>query len=94
MDLSFVGYQLNCFDRSQTDFALCGGRQGGSAPLTPASLSGKRLDLNPLPLCLFVQTFSKQLLFHYRKVGHFSEICVFQISEKCPIKIPIFGFNT
>ena len=66
----------------------------GSALWKPASLSGKRLDLNPLPLCLFVQTFSKQLLFHYRKVGHFSEICIFQISEKCPIKIPIFGFNT
>ena len=33
------------------------GRPDGSAPLTPASLSGKRLDLNPLPcayLCGFL----------------------------------------
>ena len=48
MDLSFVGYQLNCFDRLQTDFVLCGVRPDGSA------LSGLP---KPFTLILFVLTF-------------------------------------
>ena len=45
----FVGYCFNHSYRSQTDFAVCGQRPDGSVLWTPASLSGKRLDLNPLP---------------------------------------------
>ncbi len=49
---------FNYFCRQQKDFAVCGQRPDGSALWTPASLSGKRLDLNPLPLGLFVLTCS------------------------------------
>ena len=52
MDLSFVGYQLNCFDRLQTDFVLCGGRPDGSA------LSGLP---KPFTLLSFVLTFLRAI---------------------------------
>ena len=77
-----------CFYRSQTDFALCGGRQGGSAPLTPASLSGKRLDLNPLPLCLFVRISLSSPALHYNK--EMAATAKYCDSHFYPIRISLF----
>ena len=33
----FVSFSLSCFIRQRTDFAACEQRQGGAAPLTPAT---------------------------------------------------------
>lgn len=33
----FVRYRFDYSSRQRMDFALCGGRQGGAAPLTPAT---------------------------------------------------------
>ena len=73
----------------------------GSALWKPASLSGKRLDLNPLPLCLFVQPFqlaafplqeSRTLLRNLR-FSNFGEVSYQNpdfrlqcvILQKCPV---------
>ena len=49
----FVRCRFDYSYRKRTDFALCGGRRG-LCPSTPQAFPGKRLERNPLPLCLFV----------------------------------------